>query len=65
MTTSDRAGGVAIEVPSSGDASAVVVALRPVGDDDAGVREGPGDVDVEALAADPALEVSMYPLGRG
>jgi hypothetical protein len=43
----------------------VVVVLRPVGDDDAGVREDPEDVDVEALAADPAVEVSMYPSGRG
>jgi hypothetical protein len=60
-----RAIAAPFAVPSSGDASAVVVVLRPVGDDDAGVREDPEDVDVEALAADPAVEVSMYPSGRG
>ncbi len=34
----------------------VVVVLFPVGDDDAGLREGPKVVQVQAFVADPAVE---------
>jgi hypothetical protein len=43
----------------------MVVVLRPAGDDDAGVREGPEDVDVEALVADPAVERLDVPVAPG